>query len=240
MATRLPKRLGYLRSVIEQLAIVDPDELDECNGLAFSPVNEALRQRVAGLSPTRAEQTLQQDAAALNAWLAQPGKEQSPAHYISGVLLGISQFGGTDELLGTEPKHQLPPPKSRAVMEPPEGFDMIESEGSLLLIKTKLEVVIAPYVDPPWWLFEKPYEFLALDGFVDTKVNYGELVQGKKRELLYRHKDLQILCYFLEVPGGWVDVNGRSVQEFDESILESKFHTLRVESTEASLTNGLI
>lgn len=240
MAARLPKRLIYLSPVIEGLATVPTAELNEDNEFAFSLVNNAVRQRIAGLTPSKAERTLEQDSDALSGWLAQPGQEQSPGHFISGVLLGILGFGGIDELLGNEPECPQPPPRYRPVMDPPEGYESSEGCGWVTWIRGDLQVTITPYADPPWTLMiEQPAEAIASFGIVDTKISFGDCVKGRKRlSVINRHVFLKSVGYVLEVPGGWVDVRAQSKRDFDETTLESKFHTLQVVSTEPGRTTA--
>lgn len=234
--TPLPRRLQYLGPVIDQLATVPSEKLNEDNEFAFSVVNSALRERVAGLSQSKAERTLEQDADALSVWLAQPGQEQSVAHFIAGSFIGILSFGGTEQLLAPESEPEPPPPKFTVAIDPPDGFEVSESHGWIVLKGQKLDVSITPFIDAPWTLLTpQPAGVLAALGSVDTKVTFGAASGTKRLSVIDRHVYLKDVRYVLEVPGGWVYVVVQSDREFDESILESRFHTLRVIPTEAQV-----
>jgi hypothetical protein len=237
MATHsLPRRLRYLEPVIDQLATISPDELNEDNQFAFTLVRDALQQRVANLSPSKAEKTLEVDAYALNAWLARPSQEQSPAHFIAGSLLGILSFDGIAELLGNEPEPELPPLKFKVTMNAPEGFEMTEDYGWIILKARKLVVTINPFADRPFGFMEPgPPVLLAALGLVDSRVSFGD-VWGKKRLSVINNTKgfLKDVGYELVVPGGWVQIGAQSTEDFDEAILEASFHTLRVVPVELS------
>ena len=250
MATRLPKRIAYLAPVIEQLATIVPDELNEDNEAAFTLVRDAVRQRIAGHSRSKAERTLESDADALNAWLAQPGQEQSPAHFVSGAFLGILGYGGVEQLQGNEAESKLPPPTCMVAMDPPEGFKTTsDCLGWMVLKRGDLQVVVTPSLDRPWNLLtdvpEGFYEAISATLGIevpkvdmrDKNVSFGNLAKGKKRLcVINRHEYLKNVDYVLEVPGGWVHVCAQSKQDFDDSILESRFHTLHVVPAEAGRT----
>jgi hypothetical protein len=230
VSAQLPKRIRYLLPVIAELDRIPPDELNEDNEIAFSLVSEALRQRVVGASSARAETTLQKDADALNAWLADPGQQFSGAHFISGALLGILGYDGVQQLLGNEPEPPLPPAPCKATLQPPDGFETSDAYTGMVLKKGELMVFIDAWLEAPWTLMiEQPAELLAISGIVESKVRFGDIVRGTTRLCeIHGPVFLKNVGYVLEVPGGWVSISSQSNTPFDEAILEAKLHTLKV------------
>jgi hypothetical protein len=99
MPTELPQNIAYLSSVIARLGTLDPESLGDDNPEAMDLVETALMSRVRGLSEEQAEATLEEDCAALQRWLGEPGLEGSAAHYVFGVLFGLKMSPDLGELL---------------------------------------------------------------------------------------------------------------------------------------------
>jgi hypothetical protein len=131
MPPALPRRLRYLRPVLDELAAVPPHELNEDNDRAGDLVEAALQQRVAGMMEGRATRRLTDDLRALRAWLALPHQAESPGHFVVGYLLGMTGF---PEVVLSEAAAEQPPEPSgpRIGFDPPEGFQITSRAGRSL------------------------------------------------------------------------------------------------------------
>jgi hypothetical protein len=90
---KLPRRLEYLRPVLDALARFTPEELNEETDTAA--LESALRQRISGMSKSVARKSLQADINALGRWLRATDDPESAAHFILAFMVG-----GAGELLG--------------------------------------------------------------------------------------------------------------------------------------------
>jgi hypothetical protein len=221
-----PKRLAYLKPVIAHLGAIALEELDENNPTAASLVEDALRQRIQGLSIRKAERVLDEDRKAIHRFLGEALRtETSPLHFIYYMYLDVP--GIVDVLQNEEP--ELPPLKFKMAMETPEGFQLSESYSCILLKKGMLEGTIHGCDDVS--LNPSLYEIADWDRpfLVDSDVRFGE-VGGRKYLSVINHKGffLKTVGYTLDVPGGWVHVQVQGKENFDESVLESRFHTIRI------------
>ena len=100
MPTPLPAQLAYLAPTIQALEKFDPEELHEDNPTAMDAVESAVRVRVRGMTPDDARAAIEQDCAALEQWLKQPGLDASPGHYLFGALFGMTMWADFDEFAG--------------------------------------------------------------------------------------------------------------------------------------------
>jgi hypothetical protein len=103
MPSQLPKQLTYLRGVIAKLEEFDPDSLGDDNPEAQELVEAAVRSRVRGLDEDKAKDTIVRDCSDLQQWLEQPELGISPAHYIYGVMLGMTMWADFGEVAEEAP-----------------------------------------------------------------------------------------------------------------------------------------
>jgi hypothetical protein len=98
MSTKLPERIAYLASVMNDLSAFDPATLGDDNPDALAIVESAVRSRVRRLDGAEAKETLDEDCATLGDWLKQPGAEVSTGHFVYGALMGLTMWADFDEL----------------------------------------------------------------------------------------------------------------------------------------------
>ena len=80
----LPKRLSYLQPVFDAFNSLPPEELNE--DVDTTPLENALRQRIQGLTFEKAEQRIETDAKTLMQWLEGAGAGSPPGYFISTWL----------------------------------------------------------------------------------------------------------------------------------------------------------
>jgi hypothetical protein len=231
---RLPAELEYLAPVIERLDAIKGD-LNEDNEFAGALVENVLRERVRGLTPAEADQLLVDDSDALAEWLQHPGLEDSSAHFVNGFLLGAS--GSGREFLG-EPFVPTLPPQPTVDMEIPDGFELVDTRGGMQLKAGKVQVLIqavdTKLIDPRALMgggnmaaFQSA--FPGMPQIDDCDVSFGDVRGTKRVTVADRQVFFKSVAYLLQVPGGWVQILIQATgEDFDETIVESKFSTLRV------------
>jgi hypothetical protein len=99
MISPLPDKLAYLKEVIEKLETFEPDDLHEDNDEAFEIVTSSLKQRIKGMDKDEAAALLGKDQGMLEKWLDQSELDDSPAHYIYGILFSLQMYSSIDELM---------------------------------------------------------------------------------------------------------------------------------------------
>jgi hypothetical protein len=99
MPTPLPDRLSYLDPVLGALERLDPESLGDDNPEAMDLIESAVRKHVHGMDEDVARLTVQDDCAALQEWMQQPGVASSAGH-VYGAMFGMTMFADFGDLVG--------------------------------------------------------------------------------------------------------------------------------------------
>ena len=225
-APRLPEKLGYLDPVRKGLAALPLEELNE--DMDTAPFEKALRERTKGLPVEEATRVLREDRDELQRWLARPGNENNPLHFLYGFLLIAAD--SIDELL--HPPPEPPPPGAIEMKFPPGGRAKkrdtaweVRLRGVALLLfpndKTGFDLHIETFNVAAG--LEKGAAVWAI-----TPVVFGR-VRGVKFVRVASALRLKEVHYALEVPGGYCtgEITGPGT-DWDESNLEQCFGSLRL------------
>ncbi len=244
----LPERLQYLLPFRKKFASRPPEELDEDSG--YKALLAILRKRIAGHSAEQAERLLEEDKAALQNWLSKPEQTNDCLHFAAGVFLIASPAELVKQVLeeSKRQKESLP----WVEMNLPEGikprrFDD-EGDGGMFVKWMGLAFSIGL----PTTHANRP---AALHDFrnkvTSFAVQFGKVTGTKFIEIgenRFGRPDKRII-YVLAVPGGqvevslvflgkqpsakWDEANWKEYSQldqskWDETPVESFFHTLRV------------
>lgn len=241
MLKPLPRPLRYLQPFVNKLARLGPEAHRE-QTIDAKPLDAALRKRIAGLDRRSAEAAVAEDRDLLKTWLKTTGGRDHPAYWALGYLSSGGLANDLRRPPPPKPKRPLKPkqPRRSAIgFEPPdgstvkagtwrldlkttgfvgliEGMDEAEYDDALRLIK-KIRPAPRPRGAPK-------------ETITTTNIRRSG-VSGKKH--VKRWPTLALskqVHYMLRVPGGGVTIvlDGRGKADFDELVLESKLHTLRV------------
>jgi hypothetical protein len=126
---KIPRRVEYLRAVIDQLGQVPRSELNEDTDTSF--LETVVRQRIEHLSNAEAKETLRADRKALANWLRKPGNEDSPAHFILGWMMASAPaFLGMENSVTSivEMVAGLPPMPPGRTFDAVPSIDRVESD----------------------------------------------------------------------------------------------------------------
>jgi hypothetical protein len=107
---KLPRRVEYLRRVIDELAQVPLSQLNEDTDTSL--LESVVKQRIGHLSNPEAKKTLRADRKALANWLRKSGNDDSPAPFIlAWMMAGAPALLGVEDpvTLITEMLEDLPP-----------------------------------------------------------------------------------------------------------------------------------
>ncbi len=226
MPHALPDRLRYLEPVRKQLAALDPDGIHEDTDLAI--LRRVVRKRLKGLSDAEADVLLREDAEELERWLSTPGQPDTRLYFILPILPDAVEV-----LLAEQPK--LPPERGEASMELPDGAKVSVENGCWSVKWRRFYLSLYPshcedmHREAGRFKDEaKSRPMVDGSGMSVSEVRFGE-VSGSKRLSKMASPKFKRLDYALDVPGGHlVAVLDSSSGDFDESIVEQYFHTLRV------------
>ncbi len=230
----LPERLRYLQPFRKRFARCRPENLNEDTG--SGPLVALLAKRIQGLPVESAATLLQQDHAALEHWLGQLDGKGDPLHFALGFFITTS----AEELARVikeeaekppEPKlhlHWELPPDAKQKHVPEAGLAgmLVRWKGLLLAIDACTEQALTNLRDASsqtWAGGNRSSSEVRFGKVSGTKiVTSGESWRGPFKNV----------CYFLTVPGGYVEVSVSSTAKdelnWDESKLEAYFHTLCV------------
>jgi hypothetical protein len=231
-ASSLPERLRYLQPFRKQFTNRRPEELNEYTGTG--PLFSLLQKRIEGLSTAQAEDLLKEDGAALQSWLSEPEQQNDCLHFASVFLSMVEP----SELVGQISEHirRSAEPQPFAEMDLPKGAKLrkdklVSFKRLLIALDAVSEEAAANFAelegrrgagDAGVEIGVFPVRFGQVTG---TKyVRKGESWRGPYKEVRY----------VLTVPGGHIYASaspfGKHVDEskWDESELETSFHTLRV------------
>jgi hypothetical protein len=222
---RLPDEIRYLQPFLRRLGRRSPDDLNEC--VDSSLLEEALRQRVRGLSIVEAQRQLNADRRTLHSWLASSALEANPAHWVLGFL---SHSGLARELLRAR---SAKPAEPVIELEPPPGWLMRSVPFNLNLRKGKLRAFITAINEFTFRNLQLPASRVITsgEGRIDEQdVQFGKTTGKKYLRLQTVPVPWRQLDYVLAVPGGFASImlcrtDGR---EFDEIPFEATLHTLRI------------
>lgn len=201
----IPLQLHYLRSTLEFLEAVPPEDLTEDNAAAIDRVVSDLRHHFNEGGRERVAEDLSSDTEVLANWLEQLDNTYLPGEFLLGV---VSCLNGEDLLLTAEgPNNRISP--HRAVIEfgQPPGFTHVGSLSSSHFQRGDVDIVIVAVdttVADPSVLLAPPPEslrklFPQMPAWEYSTVEFGS-VSGNKRQ------DSKGVDYVLKVPGGWVSV----------------------------------
>lgn len=228
----LPERLRYLQSFRKKFGSRPPEELNEDTGV--DPLFALLLKRIDGLPAAEAENLLKDDGDALLSWLSQPEQQNDCLHFASVFLSMIEPSELGAQIL--EHARKLVEPQPVAEMNLPAGAklrkDKLISFKKLLVALDAITEEAASNVaelegrrgagDAGVEIEASSVRFGAVSG---TKfVRKGESWRGPYKEVRY----------VVAAPGGHIYASaspyGKHVDEskWDESELETHFHTLRV------------
>src|SRR5262249_7627117 len=124
----LPKELGYLEAVAEELGKLPSEEIDECADT--SNLDAALRERVKGLNLNEAVRQLTKDEKHLKRWLKESKTKESAVLFLAAYLMLPGPLAR--QLLAPPP-----PPDPTVGIVPPRGWKSKAAPRSLTLTKGK-------------------------------------------------------------------------------------------------------
>lgn len=109
--SNFPRRLVYLRPVLEQLARIPTCELNE--DVDTSVLDAAFRMRIEGLPSAKARRLLAADIKSMASWMNKCGGDKAAAHFVLGWLAGAkgALLGPGDQVVSLlDMLSDLPPP----------------------------------------------------------------------------------------------------------------------------------
>lgn len=231
----MPEQLHYLQPFRKKFATLPPEELNEETG--ETPLFALLTKRIKGRSVAEAQDILERDLAALEAWLDEPANKTDCLQFVRGFLM-VSPSELAKRIIEESTKAIEPPPeaemdlpvnaKVQRVKSRTEVAMIIRWKGTLTAIDSVSGEAAANFEDA-----EK-----RSDGVSELSilpVRFGEVAGTKfvRTGDSWRgpFKDVR---YLLTVPGGHVFISTGVVSKkldeskWDETQLEAFFHTLRV------------
>jgi hypothetical protein len=222
----LTVRLRYLEPVRKQLDALGPDDVHE--GTDLSVLRRVVRKRIKGLSKAESHTALGEDAAELEKWLSESGRENERLHFILPILPDAV------EVLLAE-RQPEPPERGEVSMELPHGAKVTKENGcwSVKWLRMLLSLYPSHCEDMHRSAGQfrddaKTHPMTADNGMTVADVRFGNVV-GVKSVSKTSSPALKRVDYAMEVPGGFVvAVLDSTAGDFDESELEAHFHTLRV------------
>jgi hypothetical protein len=233
-ATPLPKELEYLEPVLRKMRKIPVEELNEDTDA--TAINEAVLGRIEALGKRGVSRRLAADRETLRRWLEESGAEEPAAWWIVGYLMMPGSL--LRRLLS--PAKPLPP-SPEIVFEAPDGWVREPQSFPLCIRKGKIfasvQVIDADTLEHLRCDFEsRPLRLPDVDlpesdeKWVQSVVKFDDC-HGYRytytQSVPFRWKSVD---YLLEVPGGAVCIwiGGLKGEDFDESIVESQLHTVRV------------
>lgn len=235
MPAPLPDQLNYLACVLNEFAKMSPEDFGD--DVDTTAVEESLRGRVHGLNIREAQQRIKEDRAALENWLKDSATENDAGAWLL-AFLGYRP--------GTLARRLLEPARASKdpiiIFEPPVGWS---TESSPLVVSLRQgrkylggiwitdKAALASHLNTNEARQEAHARTSKLVGIIggwtNAPVKFGE-VHGQK--LVYQQTapvPWKRVEYWLEVPGGaanlMLDASG---EDFDETELEAKLHTLQI------------
>ena len=226
MTQPLPERLRYLEPVRKQLAGLGPDEIHEETDL--SVLRRVVRKQVKGLAEELARVLLREDAAELERWLSTAEEPDTRLYFITPILPDAIEV-----LLTEQPP--TPPERGEVRMELPEGAKVTVENGTWSVKWGRLWLFVYPrhreemHIEAGRWKGDaKSQPMVDGNGNSVAEVRFGAVV-GIKCTWKEKARRIKRVGYALDVPGGHIVayVDSRRA-DFDESPLESYFHSMRV------------
>jgi hypothetical protein len=223
----LPEPLRYMQPFANALAKLPPEDLNE--DVDPSRLEAALRKRIRGLDEEAAEAELAKDRDLLEDWLKD--KPDHPAHWIHGFIL--SPTLATDLAQPPEPPLRGP----EILFEAPNGWKVKTLPFGLSLKSGKIGGSISTIHDESWFegsLQEREQTAKLRWPGQQTANEISDVsfdgCSGKKYVFPAPWKQVD---YLLRVRGGfvWIRLSSTSGDDFDESPLEAKLHTIRVSAS---------
>jgi hypothetical protein len=238
----LPEALLYLQPFARSLERLAPDELNE--DVDPTRLAGALRKRLRGLDDARAEAELEDDRAILAAWLETEAPPDHPANWLLdyGLSTGLAfQIARPREPAPAGPEMTFEIPKDWKLKASP--FQLQFKKGKLIgqitaiddlgfeISKRQREHEIKPPIGVEF-PFKVPQILLE-----KSDVTFRPVIGRKYVQTAVTPKSWKRVEYILSVPGGYMSVildgGGR---DFDESLVESKLHTLKLAEPESTET----
>jgi hypothetical protein len=231
--------LDYLRPALSELSALRAEELNE--DVDLSGIEAALRERIKGLTIREAIERLKGDLVALKKWRKQSGNSDAAISFVIGVL---SYRPGhlARRLLAPV---QIAEPQPIIIFEPPDGWStepisptlqirvgrkkigaiMVIGESTVELLVHQNEIR-----DDRESRVRSRNPFAVPGEWTKFPVRFGNTHGNKYLYTQVKPAPWKSVQYLLKVPGGAVDISlNANGKEFDESLFESKLHTLRVE-----------
>jgi len=252
-AAFLPRQLQYLQPFRKEFASRPSEELDEDSG--FASLLALLKRRIKGHSTVEAEKVLEEDKAALQNWLSAPEQINDCLHFAAGVFLIMSPAELVKQILEDSVKEFEPLPWVE--MDLPAGIKPRRFEkqhdGGMFVKWKGFTFAICAISDEN--LASAKGHAAHGNGYghiISCSVQFGEAAGTKYvriGENRFGRPDKDI-TYVLVVPGGhvqislcklgkrpsakWDDAKWKEYAQldrskWDETPVESFFHTLRVE-----------
>lgn len=227
MAHTLPVRLRYLEPVRKQLAALDPDDINENTNL--SVLRRVVRKRIKGLADQDARVALREDANELEQWLSASSQRDTRLYFLLPILPDAIEI-----LLTEQPK--LPPERGEANMEVPGGAKVTVENGCWSMKWRRVYLSLYPSHREDMHRSAGQFRDDAKsrpevdgNGASIYEVSFGEVSGIKCVTKGTFPSKFKRLDYALDVPGGHLMVVLQSSSpDFDESLVEQYFHTLRV------------
>lgn len=223
----LPETLRYLQPFANALAKLPPEDLNE--DVDASRLEAVLRKRLRGLDEGTGEAKLASDRDLLERWLVD--KPSHPAHWIRGFLLSAdlaTHLTRPAEPSPRGPEMLLEPPIGWNVKTVPYRLDLKAGTviGSILAIDqasfegSQRERELTAKLRRPYEQTANEISDVALDRCSGKKFVFRRITPAPWKQV----------DYLLQVPGGfvWIQLSTMTGVDFDESLLESSLHTLRL------------
>jgi hypothetical protein len=216
----LPKQIRYLQSFRKILNRLEPEEFNE--DMDQSVLHQLVLKRTEGMSVEEAMKVLEADRSALKNWLSEHAPDDEPLHWLEAQL---SVLPDLIEELRKQPLEQKP--KFKVEMEIPKGARSRGLQhGGLKMIWNRTTLFAVP-VEPQH--LEMSLKLSSGPGDRITQTNFAEVKGHKRVRPDYLSVGVHTVDYFLEVPGGGVEVGLIKKGDFlDEMEFERFFHTIRL------------
>jgi len=243
----LPKELDYLELAAAELSKIPSSQLDEC--VEAPKLDEALRERVAGMTLSGAVRQLTDDSENLSAWLENGGHEPAPwAFWVEGFLGQPEMIARS--LLAPRPPRMLP----IATMEPPKGWQRRMTKSGLTFEEGDLFCVVMALDKSQFEARQHENQrreqlqassanpWRAIGGqWSSSNFNAGQCNGIKSVYIQSGRARWKEVHYLVEVPGGYADVHvGRAKgKQFEETEVEAVLGTLRVSAPSAPDASSL-
>lgn len=216
----LPERLCYLEPFRKVLNRLEPEEFNE--DMDQSVLHKLVLKRTEGMTVDEAAKLLETDQVALKNWLSEHAPDDDPLHWLEAQLTVLPDL---IEELRKQPSEEKP--KLKVEMEIPNGARSRTLQHGVLKMIWKRITLFAVPIEPQH--LEMSLRLSSGPGDRITQTSFAEVKGHKRVRADHLNVGVNTVDYFLEVPGGSVEVGLiKKGDHLDEKEFERFFHTIRL------------